>query len=69
MELTANTWIQYIVFEGATRFIVTIIAGMFLLYFYLKFKVVKEWEHLEAMPEESDEDRRAKNMQKYKFAD
>ncbi|NIZ47087.1 methyl-accepting chemotaxis protein [Entomospira nematocerorum] len=64
VELTANTWIQYIVFEGATRFIVTIIAGMFLLYFYLKFKVVKEWEHLEAMPEESDEDRRAKNMQK-----
>jgi methyl-accepting chemotaxis protein len=64
VELSANTWLQYVLFVGGRGFVLAVVLGGIVAYFYLKLRVVKEWEVLVAMPEETEEDRRVKDRQK-----
>jgi MFS superfamily sulfate permease-like transporter len=64
VEINTNTWIQYILFVGGRGFVLSMILGIALAFFYLKLRVVREWDNLEMMPEDTEDDRKARDRQK-----
>ncbi|NIZ18405.1 methyl-accepting chemotaxis protein [Entomospira culicis] len=63
-NLSADTWLNYLLTEGLLRFGLAMVGGMFVLYLYLRIRVVKEWELLESMPQDTEEDIRSIARQK-----
>lgn len=62
--MSADTWLNYLLTEGLLRFGLAMVGGMFVLYLYLRIRVVKEWELLESMPQDTEEDIRSIARQK-----
>lgn len=64
VQVGRDTWFRYIFIVSFPRFLLLVAVGIALVFFYLKLRVVKEWEVLDTMPDETLSDKRARDKQK-----